>query len=151
MILDSECSQSESRKATLLLGEILQLANRTLPLQYSARIQALPRLFTGVADFAKPEERNAALAALSSIDSLFRNNRKRGQAIGDRNSMLHPKSVQESLQRSQRQVQQVKLKLGLQVDDRQFQAMINESGVGLWKSTAYHSGVIIPRSYKVEL
>lgn len=37
--------------------------------------------------------------------------------------------MQESLQRSQRQVQQVKLRLGLQVDDRQFQTMINESGV----------------------
>jgi len=28
------------RKATLLIGEVLQLANRLLPLEYAARIQA---------------------------------------------------------------------------------------------------------------
>lgn len=97
MIQEEAGAQNVSRKATLLLGEILQLANHTLPLQYAARIQvsfpalseannqALPRLFTGVAEFSKPTERNAALAALSSIDSLARNNLKRSQAIGDRN------------------------------------------------------------------
>jgi hypothetical protein len=38
-------------------------------------------------------------------------------------------AVQDSLQRGQRQVQQVKLRLGLQIDDKQFQQMINDSGV----------------------
>lgn len=82
LIQDEACTETVRRKATLLLGEILQLANHTLPLQYAAQIQALPRLFTGVTDFSKPGDRNSALSALSSIDSLFRNNRKRGQAIG---------------------------------------------------------------------
>jgi hypothetical protein len=49
---------------------------------HSTDYQTLPRLFDGVADFSKTSERNAALSALSSIDSLFRNNRKRGQAMG---------------------------------------------------------------------
>ncbi|BEJ06093.1 hypothetical protein CcaverHIS641_0306150 [Cutaneotrichosporon cavernicola] len=128
LIQEDEVAHNVSRKATLLLGEILQLANHTLPLQYAARIQALPRLFTGVAEFTKPTERNSALAALSSIDSLARNNLKRSQAIGDRNRIA-PRSVQESLQRSQRQVQQVKLRLGLQIEDKAFQAMVNDSGV----------------------
>jgi hypothetical protein len=71
---------------------------------------------------------------------LARNNLKRSQAIGDRNRIssatssgdaadTRPKSVQESLQRSQRQVQQVKLRLGLQIDDKAFQTMVNDSGV----------------------
>ncbi|TXT05984.1 hypothetical protein VHUM_03745 [Vanrija humicola] len=129
LVQDEECEQGVRRKATLLLGEILQLANRVLPLQYAAQIQALPRLFTGVTEFSKPDERNAALSALSSIDSLFRNNRKRAHGEVVRQSRLAPSSVQESLKRSQRQVQQVKLRLGLQMDDKAFQLMINESGV----------------------
>ncbi|WOO81922.1 Target of rapamycin complex 2 subunit ste20 [Vanrija pseudolonga] len=129
LVQDEECEQSVRRKATLLLGELLQLANRVLPLQYAAQIQSLPRLFSGVTEFSKPDERNAALSALSSIDSLFRNNRKRVHGEVVRQSRLAPSSVQESLKRSQRQVQQVKLRLGLQMDDKAFQLMINESGV----------------------
>jgi len=44
---------------------------------------------------------------------------------------------QDSLQRGQRQVQQVKLRLGLQIDDKQFQQMINDSGVGLNHARAF--------------
>jgi len=39
LIQDETCTPNVSRKATLLLGEILQLANHTLPLQYAAQIQ----------------------------------------------------------------------------------------------------------------
>ena len=60
------------RKATLLLGEVLQMSNRILPLQYAAQLQALPRLFSGATEFALPNERHIALSALSSIDSLNR-------------------------------------------------------------------------------
>ncbi|KAL7420859.1 hypothetical protein Q5752_004812 [Cryptotrichosporon argae] len=123
-----------NRKATLLLGETLQLANRILPLQYAARLQALPQLFNGVADFANPGERNAALSALSSIDSLNRNQRKAGQtAQRDRTA---PSIMQDSLQRGQKQVQQVKLRLGLQIEDKQFQQMVNDSGVLLGRDHA---------------
>lgn len=38
-------------------------------------------------------------------------------------------SQQDSLRRGQRQVQQVKLRMGLQIEDKQFQQMINDSGV----------------------
>jgi hypothetical protein len=39
LIQDESCTPNVSRKATLLLGEILLLANHTLPLQYAAQIQ----------------------------------------------------------------------------------------------------------------
>jgi hypothetical protein len=39
--------------------------------------------------------------------------------------------MHDSLQRGQRQVQQVKMRLGLQIDDKQFQQMIVDSGVSL--------------------
>jgi rapamycin-insensitive companion of mTOR len=60
------------RKATLLLGEVLQMSNRILPLQYAAQLQALPRLFSGATEFTMPNDRHIALSALSSIDSLNR-------------------------------------------------------------------------------
>ncbi|KAK4687008.1 rapamycin-insensitive companion of mTOR, partial [Tremellales sp. Uapishka_1] len=114
-----------NRKATLLLGEILQLANRTLPMQYAAHLQSLPKLFSSAAAFLNPEDRHSALSALSSIDSLNRNqSAARTATVKDRSN-----SIQDSLQRGQRQVQQVKLRLGLQIEDRQFQQLLNDSGV----------------------
>lgn len=118
-------------------------------------MQSLPRLFSGVTEFSKPDERNAALSALSSIDSLFRNNRKRVHGEVVRQSRLAPSSVQESLKRSQRQVQQVKLRLGLQMDDKAFQLMINESGVSAAASSSASAlttpGITLARSHQVEL
>jgi rapamycin-insensitive companion of mTOR len=38
--------------------------------------------------------------------------------------------MQDSLERGQKQVKQVKLRQGLQIEDKQFQQMINDSGVG---------------------
>jgi len=43
--------------------------------------------------------------------------------------LLTHSNVQDSLQRGQRQVQQVKVRLGMQIDDKQFQQMIVDSGV----------------------
>jgi hypothetical protein len=39
LIQEERCTPNVRRKATLLLGEILQLANHILPLQYAAQIQ----------------------------------------------------------------------------------------------------------------
>lgn len=91
-----------NRKATLLLGEILRKANTILPLQYAAQIQvclglglaclsvvdgqSLPRLFSVAMDFSSLSDRAAALSALSSIDSLNRNQAKTaGQQSAGRN------------------------------------------------------------------
>ncbi|CAD6567983.1 MAG: hypothetical protein TREMPRED_004194 [Tremellales sp. Tagirdzhanova-0007] len=116
-----------NRKATLLLGEILQMANRVLPLQYAAQLQSLNRFFAAATTFADPKTRHVALTALSSIDSLNRNQTKADkQASRDRSLAT---SNSDSLQRGQRQVQQVKLRMGFQIEDKQFQQTINDSGV----------------------
>ncbi|ODO05811.1 hypothetical protein I350_04872 [Cryptococcus amylolentus CBS 6273] len=129
-----EGNSTLNRKATLLLGEVLQMANRVLPMQFAAQLQArrlsmsLPQLFAEATDFANPSERIAALSALSSIDSLTRNQTravKRAAADKTTASSLQ----QDSLMRGQRQVQQVKLRLGLQIEDKQFQQMIVDSGL----------------------
>ncbi|WWC92493.1 uncharacterized protein L201_007452 [Kwoniella dendrophila CBS 6074] len=131
-----------NRKATLLLGEILQMANRTLPLKFAAQLQSLPQLFSEATDFMNPAERMAALSALSSIDSLNRNQPKVGRKnMKDKTSSLAPQ--QDPLERGQRQVQSVKLRLGLQVEDKQFQQMIVDSGLLLHRDHTKWSYEII--------
>ncbi|WWD20882.1 hypothetical protein CI109_105359 [Kwoniella shandongensis] len=117
-----------NRKATLLLGEVLQMANTVLPMKFAAELQSLPRLFSEATDFKNPGERMSALSALSSIDSLNRNQTKavKRAARDKTNSAM---TQQDPLIRGQRQVQQVKLRLGLQIEDKQFQQMIVDSGL----------------------
>ncbi|WVR08773.1 hypothetical protein IAU60_005831 [Kwoniella sp. DSM 27419] len=117
-----------NRKATLLLGEVLQMANKVLPLKFAAQLQSLPRLFSEATDFHNPGERMAALSALSSIDSLNRNHIKAVKK-GTKDKAGINSVQQDSLQRGQRQVQNVKLRLGLQIEDKQFQQMIGDSGL----------------------
>jgi rapamycin-insensitive companion of mTOR len=93
--LVEEESSVLTRKATLLLGEILILASRILPYKTAARIQVsdvkmirqqlvfivrpvqvLPRLFEMAAAYDDPAERTAALTALASISSFHRARRK---------------------------------------------------------------------------
>ncbi|OWZ28826.1 sterility protein Ste20 [Cryptococcus neoformans c8] len=123
-----EGNSTLNRKATLLLGEVLQMANRILPLQFAAQLQSLPRLFTEATDFSKPGDRIAALSALSSIDSLNRNQTKAVRRAAADNAFSST-AQHNSLMRGQRQVQQVKLRLGLQIEDKQFQQMIVDSGL----------------------
>ncbi|ORY28003.1 Rapamycin-insensitive companion of mTOR, middle domain-domain-containing protein [Naematelia encephala] len=141
IVIEDGDASAIHRKCTLLLGEILQMANRILPLQYAAKLQSLPRLFTGATKFSCPEEMHVALSALSAIDSLNRNQSKAAkQAVKDRPRNL----AQDSLQRGQRQVQQVRLRLGLQIEDRQFQQMVNDSGVLLGRDhTKWNYEVIL--------
>ncbi|WVQ77136.1 hypothetical protein IAR50_006819 [Cryptococcus sp. DSM 104548] len=123
-----EGNSTLNRKATLLLGEVLQMANRVLPMQFAAQLQSLPQLFAEATDFANPSERIAALSALSSIDSLTRN-QTRAVKRAAANKTTASSLQQDSLMRGQRQVQQVKLRLGLQIEDKQFQQMIVDSGL----------------------
>ncbi|OCF45562.1 sterility protein Ste20 [Kwoniella heveanensis CBS 569] len=132
-----------NRKATLLLGEVLQMANRVLPLRFAAQLQSLPRLFSEATDFRNPGERMAALSALSSIDSLNRNQTKAGKKAGSEKPNASTLQ-QDSLQRGQRQVKSVKLRLGLQVEDKQFQQMIVDSGLLLHRDhTKWNYDIIV--------
>ncbi|KAG8959078.1 hypothetical protein FRC03_008460 [Tulasnella sp. 419] len=121
------------RKATLLLGEILEIANTVLPLGIAARIQALPRLFSLATDYcANGESKTVATATLSSIDS-FNRNRSKLVKPATPSSRQRANSVEDSVRRGQRQVEQVKVKLGMQIDDKAFQAIIIETGVMMHK------------------
>lgn len=128
MILIEE-DKAIARKSLLLLGEILRLSNKILPSQYAAKLQALPRLFNGAAEFTNPTERSFALSALSSIDSLNRNQAQLSSIGSARISHSGNGGGDDPVERGRRAIQGVKLKAGLAIEDRQFQQMIVDSGV----------------------
>ncbi|ORX40861.1 Rapamycin-insensitive companion of mTOR, middle domain-domain-containing protein [Kockovaella imperatae] len=126
--LVNESDFNLARKATLLLGELLRLSTRILPMEYAAHIQSLPRLFGNAMSFADTENRRVALSTLSSIDSLNRNYNRAISRTTKATAKKHATS-EDSLERGKRHVEQIKLRQILQMDDKQFQAMINETGV----------------------
>ncbi|CAE6415154.1 unnamed protein product [Rhizoctonia solani] len=132
-ILEERGTSSElPRKATLLLGEIMQLANRVLPSTIAARIQALPRLFSLAADHEHGEGKQFASCTLSSIESLNRN-RARLNKVPEIASRKRANSVEDTMRRGQRQVERSKIKRGMEIDDRGFQAMLIDTQVMLHK------------------
>ncbi|KAI8088648.1 Rapamycin-insensitive companion of mTOR, N-term-domain-containing protein [Halteromyces radiatus] len=75
-----------SRKATLLIGEILQLSTRLLPILMGIQIQSLPKLFALASNFDDELVRHNATAALAHIDRLTRARARYAAS----SSSLHP-------------------------------------------------------------
>ncbi len=117
-----------SRKATLLIGEVLEIANRLLPLPYAAKVQALSKLFNLATDYQRGDARKVGTSTLSSIDS-FNRNRSRLQPAPMRDARSRADSVDDPMRRGQRNIELVKLKIAMQLDDRSFQQLMADSKV----------------------
>ncbi|KAF8967140.1 Rapamycin-insensitive companion of mTOR, N-term-domain-containing protein [Flammula alnicola] len=127
MLEESTTGTNLSRKATLLMAEVLAMANRVLPLSLAARIQAIPEVFCMATDYMDGENRIVGTSALSAIDS-FNRNRARLESSGPvKGFRLRANSVEDAVRRGQRQVEQVKLKMSMQMDDRTFQSSLLET------------------------
>ena len=105
-----------------MLGEVLKLASRVLPNTYNLKIQLLPELFKSAARFGA--DRFAATSAVYQIDSLNRTLHR----------SLPTTAVQQRLsldddKRGQRQVEQVKIKLNMQIDDTHLRTSLLDCGV----------------------
>ncbi|ORY81605.1 Rapamycin-insensitive companion of mTOR, middle domain-domain-containing protein [Protomyces lactucae-debilis] len=111
-----------SRKATLLIGEILQLANVLLPLSVSRDLQSLSRLFSTATSFSN-DGRLLATSALYQIESINRTRNKTSVA------KIVNSADASSTKRGQRQVEQVKIKMGLQIDDTHFRNLLLDTQV----------------------
>src|SRR6202041_908917 len=61
-IVESSANDTQARKATLLLGEILQSAANVLPISYCTQIQSVPRLVSAASRF----QQQSHFAAISS-------------------------------------------------------------------------------------
>ncbi|KAI9064633.1 hypothetical protein FKP32DRAFT_1648919 [Trametes sanguinea] len=132
MFEESSVGSPLSRKATLLMAEILQKANRVLPLSIAAKIQALPRVFSLASDYNDNEHRIVGSAALSAINSFNRHWSRMEPAVkGDTRPRAN--SVEDALRRGQRQVEQAKLKMSMQMDDKTFQAHLLDTQVMVTK------------------
>lgn len=67
------------RKTTLLLGEVLKMANELLPPSWSASLQVLPQLLQTAANF-QAEERFIAIGTIYQVDSVNRTLYRSGPA-----------------------------------------------------------------------
>lgn len=117
-----------ARKATLLIGEILQLSTRLLPIMMGIQVQSLPKLFALASNFEDEQVRHNATAALAHIDRLTRARTRLYAAP----SVADLRSKEERLvnaARSQGKVLEVKLKIGYTIDDTHFRQLLMDSQV----------------------
>ncbi|KAF8631052.1 hypothetical protein AX15_002660 [Amanita polypyramis BW_CC] len=133
MLEETKTGSNLSRKATLLMAEFLQTANRTLPLIFAAEIQAIPEVFNMATNYDDAEHRIVGSSAMSAIDSLNRNKTRLEPTSSFKSLRPRANSVEDAVRRGQRQVEQVKLKMSLQMDDKTFQAAILETQVMITK------------------
>ncbi|KAI0755187.1 Rapamycin-insensitive companion of mTOR, N-term-domain-containing protein [Daedaleopsis nitida] len=145
MFEESSVGSALSRKATLLMAEVLQKANEVLPLSIAAKIQALPRIFNLAADYNDNEHRIVGSSALSAIDSFNRHRSRLTPTVkGDsrprhRLTLTHRRHRANSVEDNRRgqrvleQERQEKLKQKMQMDDKAFQASLLDTQVMLTK------------------
>ncbi|KAI0304497.1 Rapamycin-insensitive companion of mTOR, N-term-domain-containing protein [Multifurca ochricompacta] len=133
MFQETTTGSNLSRKGTLLMAEVLQLANKVLPLSLAAKIQLVSEVFKLASDYKRGEHRIIGTSALSSIDSFNRNRTRLETAVVAAGNRPRANSVEDAIRRGQRQVEQVRIKMGLQMDDKTFQAALLETQVMLTK------------------
>ena len=83
VIQESLGNKSIITRATILVGEILELSNKLLPTSYGIKIQSLPSLFKLASDFKDENGRLKATIALTHIDNLHKNKEKLAPQIAD--------------------------------------------------------------------
>ncbi|KAI8394190.1 Rapamycin-insensitive companion of mTOR, N-term-domain-containing protein [Radiomyces spectabilis] len=114
-----------SRKATLLIGEILQLSTRLLPMRMGIQVQSLPKLFALASNFDDEQVRHNATAALAHIDKLTRARTRYANQAATANKGQRA----DNATRSQEKVHEVKLKIGYAIDDIHFRQLLMDSQV----------------------
>ncbi|OCH89904.1 hypothetical protein OBBRIDRAFT_793801 [Obba rivulosa] len=136
MFEESTTGSNLSRKATLLMAELLQKANRVLPFSIAAKIQALPRVFSLAADYEMGEHRIIGVSALTAIDSYNRHRSRLQPASVQGDARPRANSIEDAVRRGQKQVEQAKIKLAMQMDDKTFQTCLLDTQVMLTKDQA---------------
>ncbi|KAG9315833.1 Rapamycin-insensitive companion of mTOR, N-term-domain-containing protein [Chiua virens] len=131
MLEESTIGSNLTRKATLLMAEVMQMANRVLPLTIAANIQAVPRVFSLASDYKGGEHRIIGTSAISAIDSFNRNRTRLQPNV--KGTRPRANSAEDAVRRGQRQVEQSKIKIGMQMDDKTFQSNLLETQVMLTK------------------
>ncbi|KAI6044824.1 Rapamycin-insensitive companion of mTOR, middle domain-containing protein [Pisolithus marmoratus] len=133
MLEERTTGSSLTRKAILLMAEVMQMANRVLPLNMAAQIQAIPQVFDLAADYTRGEHRIVGTSAITAIDSFNRNHARLHPSC--KSARPRANSAEDAVRRGQRQVEQSKIKLGMQMDDKMFQACVLETQIMITKDS----------------
>nr|VWP00964.1 Guanyl nucleotide exchange factor Sql2 [Ganoderma boninense] len=99
----------------------------------TAKIQALPRVFKLASDYDDNEHRIIGSSALSAIDSFNRHRARLEPAVKGDSGRPRANSVEDAVRRGQRAVEQEKMKMRMQMDDKTFQAFLLDTQVMLTK------------------
>ena len=81
-------------------------------------------------DYANKEHRIVGTSAVSAIDSFNRNKARLETNNMKNNPRPRANSVEDAVRRGQRHVEQAKLKMSMQMDDKTFQTAMLETQVG---------------------
>eukprot|EP00158_Paraphelidium_tribonemae_P007702 Partr_v1_DN28334_c0_g1_i2_m78546 putative RPTOR independent companion of MTOR, complex 2 len=128
-----EGSKSLVTLATILVGELLQLCNRLLPISYCARVQSLPKLFMLASTFDDENVRNLGSWSLAQVEQLTHEFAKNPRSI-KLEKTLQAVVVEEAHRlHKEKQLDTIKIRLGVQIEDFQFKNLINDSLVPLGK------------------
>jgi rapamycin-insensitive companion of mTOR len=124
-VIEDNSEPSITRKATLLLGEVLKMAGRLLPASYSANLQLLPDLFSAASNFTDPS-RYIATGAVYQIDSVNRTLYRTLSATGPATISY---TVEDALRGTSRKGDQAKPKMSVNMDESQFRSQMLETQV----------------------
>ncbi|TPX33890.1 hypothetical protein SmJEL517_g03313 [Synchytrium microbalum] len=122
-------------KATQLIGELIDLGNRLLPLQFGAKIQSLPSLFKLASNFQDPSQRHTAAVALAHIDNIHMTKDKLISSVLNSESanqiteghLVYGRVISNRNEKVQRQVDHVKIRIGMQIDDMHFKNLLADT------------------------
>ena len=114
------------RKATLLLSEVLKLADRCLPNTFSADLQALPGLLEASV-LEGEQEGPISSGMIYQIDSVNRTLQRSGLASKAQQSVIATGQVDPNS--SSRPSETVKSKLSVDIDELQFRSLLWETQV----------------------
>ncbi|KAF2262636.1 hypothetical protein CC78DRAFT_498166 [Lojkania enalia] len=112
------------RKTTLLLGEVLKMANELLPSSWSASLQVLPQLLQTAAQF-ESEERFLAIGTIYQVDSVNRTLYRSGPTSLSTGKAL----IGSDNAASSRKTEQPKSQSAMQMDEGQFRALMVDTQV----------------------
>ncbi|BFZ56514.1 hypothetical protein PYCC9005_003561 [Savitreella phatthalungensis] len=117
-----------ARKATLLASEALHMTRDMLPIEYCRRFQSLATLFEHASQMIEGDDgRLESTRAIFQIDSLTRMRDHTSPRLQQTTSITTASETDG--QRGQRQVEQVKIKMGILIDDSHFRNLLLDTHV----------------------
>ena len=118
-------------RATILVGELLQLCSKLLPASYCVKVQCLPRLFALAASFNDENSRNLGSSTLSKIQRLATEYGKPGVAVKvEKFQKLKAKALDNLAYLASNggnAAESIKIRMAVNVDDAIFKNILNES------------------------